>query len=275
MNQRSQFIPSIASSLASMLERSKKPALRHKISLLESSHRSQPDLFPTQDTSIVKTSIKQSLWRIAQKGVYRPDASRNLRPLESVSNLDEGYSALEHATLFTPPVTEEAKYIDEDAESYDSYLGSEMDKFESLEIQQESDQEEEQDEEQDEEERHSLLPAIEETHTNPSTNMLDNASNEDEGEHMELDTTDLDDTIEADQTDAYYYISPPASQKFFSYNYQPPPPSDISEMLTSDSVELDVDDPNSLPTTVTPISIDIDLGEMIDENNDDMLCNQL
>ena len=272
MNQRSQFIPSIASSLASMLERSGNPALQHKRSLLESSYRPQPDSFPNPDTSVVRTSIKRSLWRIAQKGLYKPEASRDLRPLESVSNLGERYSTLEHATLFTEAAMEEANYIDEeDTESYNSYLGSEMDEFESLEMQPDPDQKEEQDEE-----KHSILPGIEKAHTNPSIDMLDNASEEDEDEYMELGTTDLDDTIDADQTDLYYYISPtPASHKLSSYGYEQPPPSDSSEMLTSDSVELDiVDDPNSLPTTATPTSIDIELGELIDEDNDNMLCNQ-
>lgn len=115
-----------------MLERSENPALQHKRSLLESSYRPQPDSFPNPDTSVVRTSIKQSLWRIAQKGLYKPEASRNLRPLESVSNLGERYSTLEHATLFTEPAMEEANYIDEeDTESYNSYLGSEMDEFKS------------------------------------------------------------------------------------------------------------------------------------------------
>ena len=272
MNQRSQFIPSIARSLASMLERSENPALQHRKTLLESSYRPQPDSSPTPDTSVVRASIKQSLWRIAQKGLYKPEASTNLRPLESVSSLGEEYSTLEHATLFTAPATEEANYIDEkDTESYNSYLGSETDEFEFLEMEPESDQEEEQDEE-----KHSILPAIEDAHTNPSIDMLDNASDENDDEYMELDTTDLDDTIDADHADPYYYTSPtPASQKLVSYGYEQPPPSDSSEMLTSDSVELDiVDDPNSLPTTATSISIDIDLEELIDEDNDDMLCNQ-
>ena len=136
MNQRSQFIPSIASSLASLLDRSKNPSLQHRRPLLELSSRPKPDLFPTPDISVVRTSIKQSLWRIAQKGLYKPEASRNLGPLEAVSNLGEGYSTLEHATLFTEPATEEANYInEEETESYNSYLGSEMDEFESLEMQ--------------------------------------------------------------------------------------------------------------------------------------------
>ena len=94
---------------------------------------------------------------------------------------------------------------------------------------------------------------------------------------MELDTTDLDDTIDADQIDPYYYISPtPAFQKLSSYGYEQLPPSDSSEMLISDSGELDIiDDPNSLPTTATSISINIDLEDVFDEDNDDMLCTQL
>ena len=272
MNQRSQFIPSIASSLASLLDRSKNPSLQHRRSLLELSSRPKPDLFPTPDISVVRTSIKQSLWRIAQKGLYKPEASRNLGPLEAVSNLGEGYSTLEHATLFTEPATEEANYInEEETESYNSYLGSEMDEFESLEMQPESEQEEE------DEKKHSILPAIEQAHTNPSIDIPDTASDEYEDEYMELDTTDLDDTIDADQIDPYYYISPtPAFQKLSSYGYEQPPPSDSSEMLTSDSGELDImDEPNSLPTTATSISVNIDLEDVFDEDNDDMLCTQL
>ncbi|PYI06657.1 hypothetical protein BO78DRAFT_445269 [Aspergillus sclerotiicarbonarius CBS 121057] len=78
MSQRSQLIPSIAKSLSSMLKLPNYKTLLLKINNLDSSKPTQPS--PT-DPSSTRNNIKAALWRIAQKQLYKPQASRNLHLL--------------------------------------------------------------------------------------------------------------------------------------------------------------------------------------------------
>lgn len=98
MNQRSQFIPSIAKSLESIIRRSRNPDLHEKISALKSSP-SQSDVPPKEVP--LRTAIKSSLWRIAQNQLHNPNASRDLSaldstittkeepPMDDISNIDD------------------------------------------------------------------------------------------------------------------------------------------------------------------------------------------
>lgn len=77
MSQRSQFIPSIAKSMASTIQRSN-PARRQRSSALD------PPADPEgRETVDLRTKIKHSLWRTAQKQLFNPNASRNIPPLHS------------------------------------------------------------------------------------------------------------------------------------------------------------------------------------------------
>lgn len=247
MNQRSQLISSIASSIASILEISKNPKLREKRNNLKSSRNphSQTQLDPstTGDTSTVRTALKQSLWRIAQKQLYKPGASKNLSPLEYASS-DKRYPTPEYTTLLDNE--------DDDTDSNDSdyYLGTDIGEleFESLEEPQERNT-------NDEEE--SIL-SIKEDYTNLSIDML--GSTIDESEKMDFDEPKLEGIQRIDQH-VGFYVPPPA---YSNQGFQ----SD-SEMLTSDCIEEDmVLTRQSSPPTAASTS----LNKIAAEDFDDMLC---
>ena len=84
MNQRAQFIPSIAKSLASIAERCKSSALQQAICTLRPPYRHYGENTSSQEkTAISRTAIQSSLWRIAQKQLYKSTASRKLSSLDS------------------------------------------------------------------------------------------------------------------------------------------------------------------------------------------------
>ncbi|RJE24136.1 hypothetical protein PHISCL_03510 [Aspergillus sclerotialis] len=84
MNQRAQFIPSIAKSLASIAGRSKSSALQQGIcTLMALCRHSGEDTSSQGKTVSTRTAIQSSLWRIAQKQLYKSTASRKLSPLDS------------------------------------------------------------------------------------------------------------------------------------------------------------------------------------------------
>lgn len=250
MNQRSQFIPSIASSIASILEISKNSKLREKRNNLKSSchpdPQTQPDPYTAGDTSTVRTALKQSLWQIAQKQLYKPGASKNLSPLEYASSSDKRYPTPEYTTLLDDE--------DEDTDSNDSdyYLGTDIDEpeFESLEESQERNT-------KDEEE--SIL-SITEDYTNLSIDML--GSTIDENEKMDFDEPKLEDIQRVDQH-AGFYVPPPAFRGYSNQVVQ----SD-SEMLTSDCVEEDMD---LTRQSSPPTAASTDLNKIASEDFD-MLC---
>ncbi|PLN78872.1 hypothetical protein BDW42DRAFT_201923 [Aspergillus taichungensis] len=81
MNQRAQLIPSIAKSITSLLKITRN---HNKASILPKLYPKQPkisqDLHPPPNTDIInlRDAIKTSLWRIAQKRLYDPQAALKL-----------------------------------------------------------------------------------------------------------------------------------------------------------------------------------------------------
>ncbi|PWY93719.1 hypothetical protein BO94DRAFT_460289 [Aspergillus sclerotioniger CBS 115572] len=78
MSQRSQLIPPIAKSISSMLKLPSYQPLIPKLNYLNASSAIQS--FPASPTN-TRNTIKAALWRIAQKQLYKPQASQNLRLL--------------------------------------------------------------------------------------------------------------------------------------------------------------------------------------------------
>lgn len=192
----------------------------------------------------MRTAIKQCLWQIAQKQLYKPRASRNLSPLEYPSSADERYPTPDHTTLWDDEG-------DTDSSESDYYLGTEIDEFESLKGSQEQDIQDEGD---------SILSLTEDC-TNLSIDMF--GSTVDEDEEMDFAQPNLEDTQRADEDNAFISSSPVLR----CHSACQLPQSD-SEMLTSDCFEEDIDltGPGSPPTT----AISLDLNDF-----DDMLYEQL
>ncbi|PWY86213.1 hypothetical protein BO70DRAFT_423472 [Aspergillus heteromorphus CBS 117.55] len=88
MTQRSQLIPTINKSIASLLNLPMNHSLQHKINRLKASNRSQSS---TTNTLDIKNILGASLWRIAQKQLYKPQASQKLSLLEPLSDLRTKY----------------------------------------------------------------------------------------------------------------------------------------------------------------------------------------
>ncbi|RAL05791.1 uncharacterized protein BO80DRAFT_440539 [Aspergillus ibericus CBS 121593] len=78
MSQRSQLIPSIAKSLSSMIKLPNYQSLLPKVNNLTASATTPPFSINPSNT---RNNIKAALWRIAQKQLYKPQASRELRLL--------------------------------------------------------------------------------------------------------------------------------------------------------------------------------------------------
>ncbi|RMJ26025.1 hypothetical protein PHISP_03107 [Aspergillus sp. HF37] len=88
MNQRSQFIPSIAKSMASILQR--RTPTRRQRPTAQNPHSEPADPFREErETADLRTKIKRCLWRTAQKQLFNPNASRKLPPLHSVFTPDD------------------------------------------------------------------------------------------------------------------------------------------------------------------------------------------
>ncbi|KAE8411860.1 hypothetical protein BDV36DRAFT_301437 [Aspergillus pseudocaelatus] len=82
MNERSQLIPLIAKSMCSILKSTRNKSLQDKAAALEVSQRHRLEgLSTVPDVMDLKTIIMTSLWCIAQKRLYKPEASQKLSPL--------------------------------------------------------------------------------------------------------------------------------------------------------------------------------------------------
>lgn len=287
MNQRSQFIPSIATSISSMLERTNNSALKCRRSVQKPSadlHPPDPS-FASRTSTTPRTALKQSLWRSAQKQLYKAESSKRLSPLDSTLVFDSTKPNLEEdTTLFVSAMGETDHIGAYDLDDYDSdyYLGTEIDEeFEALEIQQQQSTENEFEEEE--------LLSLTEDYTNVSTDMLATTSASEDNQigftkstdDMYIDPgmdIDINLNMEMDADRDNFYISPPAAL-YTSYKTNVPP-SD-SEMLTSDGLEDSADpmDPLSQSTAATsvyPGREEIIIDETsFDEESDDMLCEQV
>ncbi|GKZ37409.1 hypothetical protein AbraIFM66950_008932 [Aspergillus brasiliensis] len=80
MTQRSHLIPSIAKSLSSILKLPNHQSLQSKLTKLNNQNVHQYFTTGTEtDTNSIRNIISTSLFRIAQKHLYKPQASRKLR----------------------------------------------------------------------------------------------------------------------------------------------------------------------------------------------------
>ncbi|GAT25556.1 similar to An04g01400 [Aspergillus luchuensis] len=78
MSQRSTLIPSITKSLSSILKLPNHQSLQSKLGKLNNGNTLHPTGANT-DTNSIRNTISASLFRIAQKQLYKPQASRKLR----------------------------------------------------------------------------------------------------------------------------------------------------------------------------------------------------
>ena len=78
MSQRSHLIPSITKSISSILKLPNHQSLQSKLSNLNHNSTPRPSTTET-DTNSIRNNISTALFRIAQKQLYKPQASRNLR----------------------------------------------------------------------------------------------------------------------------------------------------------------------------------------------------
>lgn len=272
MSQRSQFIPSIATSISLILQRTKNPDLQRKESIIASSTNPiQPDPLPaSQRKATIRTALKQALWRSAQKQLYNPQKSRHLSPLKFSSDFDGNHLALKETSLFTPYSTGESEIIDSDGEdAYDSdhYLGTEIDEFESLEA-------------HDEAEETTSLLCLTEDYANLSIDMFTNTSKD--SHHSEPTKTSDEMYVDSDMElnidmDMHIYMDDPDHA---NVPYMQSPASHLSvkspysdcEMLTSDCHEYDTDPTDPIPQSKARTSLDRE-EIIIDEDFNDMLCD--
>lgn len=129
MGQRSQFIPSIAKSMASIIQRKDQATHRRTSGLGPRESKSECQSPKERKIADLRTKIKHSLWRTAQTQLYNPNASRNLSSLNSAFIQDEewlDYIAEEDAddsnTLLSSE--EEDYYLGTDEDDTDFCEGS-------------------------------------------------------------------------------------------------------------------------------------------------------
>lgn len=266
MNQRSEFIPSIASPIASMLEHTKNPDLQHRKRTLKSLHSSQPGSSPAtdRDTSIFKATIKQSLWKIAQRRLYNTAASKTLPPLESISTSCREYPKMEHTTLFERSEVEQPDYNSESHGS-DYYIGDETEEFEYLLGQHDQEKNAE-----DEEAELSSLLSLPDDHSDLAIDMFQ----PEEPPDLDIDQPTLDETIDTTyKDDPFYNSNNNNNTQTPTYPLSPLHPPSDNEMLKSDCIETDsyLDGPVFHFPPMNGISID--MGEFLDYDYDDMLCD--
>ncbi|KAI9930855.1 hypothetical protein MW887_010506 [Aspergillus wentii] len=244
MSQRSQFIPLIAKSLSSILDRTTDPNLLPKISALKSLNHSRSEGLPPSNAMDTRNAIKSSLWSIAQKQLYNPKASRNLSPLETAPIHDEEHPTLE-GSLLAVSITDEADYAwdgdEDDTLNYDSDSLDPQEHFEIWETENGDD----------------TLISLAEDH---SIGMLDGNNTDDD--QIETQDTTLCTPENADQIVSYLSPTPfddgPLCQSGLS----------DSEMLASDPFDEAISSPyfclNGLDL--------MDEVAGFDEDLDDMLC---
>ncbi|KAL3481603.1 hypothetical protein BJX99DRAFT_253522 [Aspergillus californicus] len=120
MNQRSRLIPSIAKSLASIIELSDDQQLKDKLTTLIEKHGSDPGIVTSAATSLedTKTILKTRLWRIAQKRLHNTPIPRQLKALPSFTNAAENESDQDGPLLES--VSEQTAYFADNFEEHDA-----------------------------------------------------------------------------------------------------------------------------------------------------------
>lgn len=125
--------------MACILEKTENPVLQAKFSTLKQLHLQnpqKPSLLTNHNTNAIlqtqdaKAIIKTCLWKISQRDLYKPGASRKLPPLEETSGLplDEKSSTLD--ALLESSSFGEGMYMDTDKNDYyisDDFLANDDD----------------------------------------------------------------------------------------------------------------------------------------------------
>ncbi|RHZ73500.1 hypothetical protein CDV55_108964 [Aspergillus turcosus] len=137
MNQRSHLIPSIAKSLASVLKTTRNPTLQSKINGLQALHSPRTEVVSQATWSIdFRAAIQTALWKIAQKQLYDPGASRKLSTSDAVTTSADNYTGAEEDLLSEVGMDNfHGDLSSENHEVYDSdcYLGSNSEDSEFME----------------------------------------------------------------------------------------------------------------------------------------------
>ncbi|GFF61043.1 hypothetical protein IFM62136_04872 [Aspergillus lentulus] len=127
MNQRSHLIPSIAKSLASVLKTSRNPTLQSRLNDLQALHNSQTEASQTPRSTDFRAAMQTALWKIAQKQLYDPRASRKLSASDAVTTSADDLRGAEEDLLSEVGMDDFHDDLNsENHEIYDSdyYLGS-------------------------------------------------------------------------------------------------------------------------------------------------------
>ncbi|KAI9371554.1 hypothetical protein BJX61DRAFT_543564 [Aspergillus egyptiacus] len=123
MNQRSRLIPSIAKSLASMIELSDDQDPKEKFSVLEAPHTfssgAQSGATQTEDT---KRILKTKLWRIAQRGLLKAPTPKQLctpRRFFDLQHESEHDRRSQDEPLLSETASEATVYFEDACDEYD------------------------------------------------------------------------------------------------------------------------------------------------------------
>ncbi|KAF7114344.1 hypothetical protein CNMCM5793_008296 [Aspergillus hiratsukae] len=137
MNQRSHLIPSIAKSLASVLKTTRNPTLQSRINDLQALHNPRTEVVSQATGSTdFRAALQTALWKIAQKQLYDPGASRKLSVSDAVTTSAENYGGAEEDLLSEVGMDDfHGDLNSESHEIYDSdcYLGSDSEDPEFIE----------------------------------------------------------------------------------------------------------------------------------------------
>ncbi|KAL5363635.1 hypothetical protein BJX96DRAFT_187135 [Aspergillus floccosus] len=123
MNLRAQFIPSISRSIASILRTVDDASLRGETELLGVDDSASVTDSPATEWEAQRLTIQRSLWRIAQKQLYKPGSSRNLCLVDP----DPGTGHITQPTddiLFSESCSDRTPGGDDDHDSLEYYFGA-------------------------------------------------------------------------------------------------------------------------------------------------------
>ncbi|KAL4938995.1 hypothetical protein BDV06DRAFT_214644 [Aspergillus oleicola] len=108
INQRSRLMPSIAKSLASMLEHIDNQALKDKIDSFKSAHDPILDTPAHENSKNLKSILKARLWIITQKRLYNAPTPKHLKASSNsaIESEPNAHFHLENEDLLTEGLTE-------------------------------------------------------------------------------------------------------------------------------------------------------------------------
>ncbi|KAA8649141.1 uncharacterized protein ATNIH1004_005036 [Aspergillus tanneri] len=129
MSQRSQFIPSLAKSMASIFNFNRDQRLQQMVNEPRFAHQHQlDDSFPDTSTVNIRRKFRVSLWIIARKQLYKPHNSQKFSPLWPEMNSRGKDEKFDDEVLVAESPTDQSMYLDDNCvtEHVDSdyYLGT-------------------------------------------------------------------------------------------------------------------------------------------------------